>query len=251
MLVGTGSNKELITSANGTTISAEGIVSFADGRLILPQGTTAERPNSPTNGEVRYNETSNKYEAYYPDAGWNYLGVGFGTPVQYQQFTGDGVAYSFTLTNAVSSAQALMVAINGVVQNPGDSYIVSGQELIFIDNTSTAYPVEDGAIIDVRHLSAPSVSTTRVDTFTGDGSTRRFKMSVTPLDKFGIIPFVDNVYQDPLVYDVDGDYIVFTDEAPDEESRINVINYSTIPAPEVITRAEAVDEAITYSIALG
>src|SRR6056300_1303234 len=251
MLVGTGSNKELITSANGTTINAEGIVSFADGRLVLPQGTTAERPNSPTNGEVRYNETSNKYEAYYPDAGWNYLGVGFGTPVQYQQFTGDGVAYSFTLTNAVSSAQALMVAINGVVQNPGDSYIVSGQELIFIDNTSTAYPVEDGAIIDVRHLSAPSVSTTRVDTFTGDGSTRRFKMSVTPLDKFGIIPFVDNVYQDPLVYDVDGDYIVFTDEAPDEESRINVINYSTIPAPEVITRAEAVDEAITYSIALG
>jgi hypothetical protein len=251
MLVGTGSNKELITSANGTTINAEGIVSFADGRLILPQGTTAERPNSPTNGEVRYNETSNKYEAYYPDAGWNYLGVGFGTPVQYQQFTGDGVEYSFTLTNAVSSAQALMVAINGVVQNPGDSYIVSGQELIFIDNTSTAYPVEDGAIIDVRHLSAPSVSTTRVDTFTGDGSTRRFKMSVTPLDKFGIIPFVDNVYQDPLVYDVDGDYIVFTDEAPDEESRINVINYSTIPAPEVITRAEAVDEAITYSIALG
>src|SRR6056300_885054 len=251
MLVGTGSNKELITSANGTTINAEGIVSFADGRLILPQGTTAERPHSPTNGEVRYNETSNKYEAYYPDAGWNYLGVGFGTPVQYQQFTGDGVAYSFTLTNSVSSAQALMVAINGVVQNPGDSYIVSGQELIFIDNTSTAYPVEDGAIIDVRHLSAPSVSTTRVDTFTGDGSTRRFKMSVTPLDKFGIIQFVDNVYQDPLVYDVDGDYIVFTDEAPDEESRINVINYSTIPAPEVITRAEAVDEAITYSIALG
>ena len=251
MLVGTGSNKELITSANGTTINAEGIVSFADGRLILPQGTTAERPNSPTNGEVRYNETSNKYEAYYPDAGWNYLGVGFGTPVQYQQFTGDGVAYSFTLTNAVSSAQALMVAINGVVQNPGDSYIVSGQELIFIDNTSTAYPVEDGAIIDVRHLSAPSVATTRVDTFTGDGSTRRFKLSVAPLDKFGVIPFVDNVYQDPLVYDIDGDYIVFTDEAPDEESRINIINYSTIPAPEVITRAEAVDEAITYSIALG
>jgi len=251
MLVGTGSNKELITSANGTTINAEGIVSFADGRLVIPQGTTAERPSSPTNGEVRYNETLNRAEMYYPDAGWNYMGLGYGTPVQYQQFTGDGVAYSFTLTNPVSSAQALMVAINGVVQNPGDSYIVSGQELIFIDNTSTAYPVEDGAIIDVRHLSAPSVATTRVDTFVGDGSTRRFLLSVAPLDKFGVIPFVDNVYQDPLVYDIDGQYIVFVDEAPDEDARINIINYSTIPAPEVITRAEAVDEAITYSIALG
>jgi len=251
MLVGTGSNKELITSANGTTINAEGIVNFENGRLILPMGTTAERPASPANGEVRYNETTQRYEAYYPDAGWNLMGVGYGTPVQYQQFTGDGVAYSFTLTNPISSAQALMVAINGVIQNPGDSYIVSGQELIFIDNTSTAYPVEDGAIIDVRHLSAPSVATTRVDTFTGDGSTRRFLLSVAPLDKFGIIPFVDNVYQDPLVYDVDGQYIEFTDEAPDEDSRINVINYSTIPAPEVITRSEAVDEAITYAIALG
>ena len=252
-VVGTDANKKLITSTNGTTLYAEGILNYSGGRLVMPTGTTAERPNSPNYGEIRYNSEDDKYEAYYNNGGWNYLGIGYGTPVEYQQFTGDGVAYSFTLSKAPSSAESLMVAINGVVQNPGNSYIVAGSELIFIDDTSTAYPVEDGAIVDVRHLSAPSVPATRVDTFTGDGSTKSFKLTVPARDKYGVIPFIDNVYQDPLVYDVisNGEYITFPDEAPADGARINVINYSVIPAPEVVTRTEADDAAIAFAIALG
>jgi len=250
-LVGTDADKKLITSDNGTTLTAEGIVSFADGRVILPQGTTAERSPSPVNGEVRYNETTNKYEAYYPDAGWNYLGIGFGSPVLHETFTGDGIAYSFTLANPPSSAEALMVAINGVVQTPGEAYVVAGNELIFIDNTSTAYPVELDAMVDVRHLSAPSVPATRVDTFTGDGSTQTFTLSVAPLDKYGVIVFVDNIYQDPEVFTTSGKNLTFPDGAPGNGSRINIINYSSIPAPEVITRSESEDTAIVYAIALG
>jgi hypothetical protein len=250
-LVGTDADKKLITSDTGTTITAEGIVSFADGRVILPQGTTAERSPSPVNGEVRYNETTNKYEAYYPDAGWNYLGIGFGSPVLHETFTGDGIAYAFTLANPPNSAEALMVAINGVVQTPGEAYVVAGNELIFIDNTSTAYPVELGAMVDVRHLSAPSVPATRVDTFTGDGSTQTFTLSVAPLDKYGVIVFVDNIYQDPEVFTTSGKNLTFPDGAPGNGSRINIINYSSIPAPEVITRSESEDTAIVYAIALG
>jgi ssDNA-binding replication factor A large subunit len=144
-----------------------------------------------------------------------------------------------------------MVAINGVVQTPGEAYVVAGNELIFIDSTSTAYPVENGAVIDVRHLSSPSVPATRVDTFTGDGSTQTFTLSVGAEDKYGVIVFVDNVYQDPEVYTVSGTTLTFPDGAPSNGDRINVLNYSSIPAPNVITRADAVDEAITYSIALG
>jgi hypothetical protein len=70
-------------------------------------------------------------------------------------------------------------------------------------------------------------------------------------DKYGVIVFVDNVYQDPEVYSVSGTALTFIDEAPALGDRINVLNYSSIPAPNVITRAEAVDEAITYAIALG
>src|SRR6056300_802210 len=247
----TDADKKVVTSDTGTTAYAEGLVSFADGRVILPQGTTAERSPSPVNGEVRYNETTNKYEAYYPDAGWNYLGIGFGSPVLHETFTGDGIAYAFTLANPPNSAEALMVAINGVVQTPGEAYVVAGNELIFIDNTSTAYPVELGAMVDVRHLSAPSVPATRVDTFTGDGSTQTFTLSVAPLDKYGVIVFVDNIYQDPEVFTTSGKNLTFPDGAPGNGSRINIINYSSIPAPEVITRSESEDTAIVYAIALG
>jgi len=219
----------------------------------MPTGTTAQRPNSPNYGEIRYNSTDDKFEAYYNNGGWNYLGIGFGTPVEHETFTGNGVLYSFTLSKRPSSAEALMVAINGVVQTPNESYIVDGTELVFIDSTSTAYPVENGATVDVRYLSSPSVNATRVDTFTGDGSTKSFRLSIPARDKYGIIPFVDNIYQDPLVFDVtsEGAFITFTDEAPSSGARINVVNYSTIPAPEVVTRQEADDAAIAFAIALG
>jgi hypothetical protein len=247
----TDADKKIVTSDAGTTAYAEGLIDFDNGRLSVPKGTTAERAVSPVNGELRFNTDDEKFEAYYPTGGWNYLGIGYGTPVTHQAFTGDGSAYAFTLNKAPSSAEALMVAINGVVQTPGEAYVVAGNELIFIDSTSTAYPVENGAVIDVRHLSSPSVPATRVDTFTGDGSTQTFTLSVGAEDKYGVIVFVDNVYQDPEVYTVSGTTLTFPDGAPSNGDRINVLNYSSIPAPNVITRADAVDEAITYSIALG
>ena len=247
----TDADKKVVTSDTGTTAYAEGLIDFDNGRLAVPKGTTAERAVTPVNGELRFNTDDDKFEAYYPTGGWNYLGIGYGTPVTHQAFTGDGLEYAFTLSKTPSSAEALMVAINGVVQTPGEAYIVAGNELIFIDSTSTAYPVENGAVVDVRHLSSPSVPATRVDTFTGDGSTQTFTLSVGAEDKYGVIVFVDNVYQDPEVYTVSGTSLTFPDGAPAQGDRINVLNYSSIPAPNVITRAEAVDEAITYSIALG
>jgi formylmethanofuran dehydrogenase subunit D len=247
----TDADKKVVTSDAGTTAYAEGTIDFDNGRLVLPKGTTAERAVTPTTGEVRLNTDTDKFEAYFPNGGWNYLGIGYGTPVTHQAFTGNGTTYAFTLNKTPSSAEALMVAINGVVQTPGEAYIVAGDELIFIDSTSTAYPVENGAVVDVRHLSSPSVPATRVDTFTGDGSTQTFTLSVGAEDKYGVIVFVDNVYQDPEVYTVSGTSLTFPDGAPAQGDRINVLNYSSIPAPNVITRAEAVDEAITYAIALG
>ena len=243
-------DKKVVTSDTGTTAYAEGTVNFNNGRLVLPKGTDAQRPVTPTVGEVRLNTDTDKFEAYFPSGAWSYLGIGYGTPVTQQSFTGNGVEYAFTLNKVPSSAESLMVAINGVVQTPGEAYIVAGNELIFIDSTSTAYPVENGAVVDVRHLSSPSVPATRVDTFTGDGSTLSFTMSVGTPDKYGVLVFFDGSYQDPTGFSVNDKVITFT-QAPGDNVEINIVNYSSIPAPNVITRQEAIDEAITYSIALG
>jgi len=54
-----------------TNISSSGVLGFNDttGAVQLPSGTTAQRPGSPSNGEMRYNTTDNKVE-YYDGASW-------------------------------------------------------------------------------------------------------------------------------------------------------------------------------------
>ena len=54
-----------------TNISSSDILGFNDttGAVQLTSGTTAERPGSASNGEIRYNTTDNKVE-YYDGASW-------------------------------------------------------------------------------------------------------------------------------------------------------------------------------------
>lgn len=54
-----------------TNISSSGVLGFNDttGAVQLPSGTTAQRPASPSNGQIRYNTTDNKVE-YYDGVAW-------------------------------------------------------------------------------------------------------------------------------------------------------------------------------------
>jgi hypothetical protein len=45
------------------------------GFLLISKGTTAERPASPVNGQIRYNTTTNQFEGYQGGA-WGQLGGG-------------------------------------------------------------------------------------------------------------------------------------------------------------------------------
>jgi hypothetical protein len=45
------------------------------GFMLIPKGTTAERPVSPVNGEIRYNTTTNQFEGYQGGE-WGQLGGG-------------------------------------------------------------------------------------------------------------------------------------------------------------------------------
>ncbi len=54
-----------------TNISSSGLLGFNDttGAVQLPSGTTAERPGSPNNGQMRFNTDTSKVE-YYDGASW-------------------------------------------------------------------------------------------------------------------------------------------------------------------------------------
>jgi hypothetical protein len=81
-------------------------------------------------------------------------------------------------------------------------------------------------------LSAAGAIDYTVDSFTGDGSTTVFTMSIQESLETQIIVFVGSVYQDPTTaYTVDGGFdITFTSAPPDGEP-ISVIHSSVDATP--------------------
>ena len=118
--------------------------------MIVPVGTTAQRPGTPVDGMTRFNTTIDQLE-FYNGTEWLVAGAEF-TIITADSFTGDASTVAFTLSESTTSAGCI-VSINGVVQDPGSSYSVSGTTLTF-----TEAP-QSGDNIDARILT----TTTTVD----------------------------------------------------------------------------------------
>ena len=124
--------------------------------LVLPSGTTAERSGTPATGEIRWSETNAMVEVY-DGTQWTTVGGSIGN-ITADEFNGDDTTTSFSLSSS-SSTDATFVVINGVVQEAGTDYTVSGSTLTF----TTAPIVSDR--IQVRNLfkgNTVSVSTSLI-----------------------------------------------------------------------------------------
>ena len=120
----------------------------ATSALILPKGTTAQRPTGVI-GQFRYNTTSNQLE-FRDNTGFKSLSTDF-TLATSQVFNGDGATTAFTLdtlSGADSYSNAgIFVTLNGVVQQPSVVYGVSGVTLTFTTAPAT------GDLIEVRKFT--------------------------------------------------------------------------------------------------
>ena len=68
-----------------TNLEASGTVAFTStGAALMPSGTAAQQPGSPTNGMIRYNTTSNVLEGYINGA---WTTIGSATPVSGPTFS--------------------------------------------------------------------------------------------------------------------------------------------------------------------
>jgi hypothetical protein len=88
---------------------------------VVPAGTTAERPSSPTNGLIRYNTNTSKFEAYQGGI-WVNLGIGDGT-VTYVSGTADQIDVSLNATTPVVSiaSDPTIPGLQGVVLPKGNT----------------------------------------------------------------------------------------------------------------------------------
>jgi len=74
------------------------------------------------------------------------------------------------------------------------------------------------------------------DTFSGNGSTTAFTMTVAPANTSSILVAVTGVVQDPSTYSVSGTTLTFSGAPPSGTNNISV-RYLGIPASDVTTTA--------------
>lgn len=126
-------NKTTVTTFNSSTA------------IGLPIGGNISRPSNPTPGQIRYNSDYNAVE-FYNNNGW----VSVISNIAGQNFYGDGANTTFTL-NQTTTANGILVSINGTVQFPGYAYTVTGNQITF-----TQVPLATDQI-DIRFLAAAIV----------------------------------------------------------------------------------------------
>lgn len=121
---------------------------------ILPTGNTAQRPSTIA-GAFRYNNELNTPE-YFNGSVW--------TPMSSQItsqtiISPDSVTSTFTLDNS-TTAQAIIVSINGTLQQPYTAYTVTGNQITFAET-----PLQTD-IIEVRFMTAVSTIEENTNTVT-------------------------------------------------------------------------------------
>ena len=161
-----------------------------------------------------------------------------------EDFTGNGSATTFTLTNEVpgGSSQNVMVVVNDVIQEPDVAYTITDDasnspKIISFTGTpangDSIYVIHRGIGTFMQKPAAGSVSTNELsntlktfttDTFTGNGSTTTFTLTEVPANSTQIMVFVDGILQKSSTnYSVNTTTGVLTfTSAPDNSAEIEV-----------------------------
>jgi hypothetical protein len=128
----------------GFTTTGQGTIEINNTTALkISVGTTAQRPTTPTLGDLRFNSTNTALEVYNCSA---WVTVGSNDSITSQTFSGDNSTVAFTLTTA-STTTSVIVSINGTVQAPTAAYAVSGTTLTFTEAPAS------GDAIEVRRIS--------------------------------------------------------------------------------------------------
>lgn len=100
--------------------------------LLIPKGTTDQRPLNPANGHMRYNTTTNEFE-FYQSSQWRKVSYKEPSSINQQTFAGNGIEVNFGPLDsgdtdypypALTSPQSILVYIDTVYQIPTTNYIL-------------------------------------------------------------------------------------------------------------------------------
>lgn len=115
--------------------------------VVMPTGSSATRPDDPVFGQFRYN-TDTGYIEYFNGTVWQSLSPGGSVSYTVDNFTGDGSSTVFTMSQAESNAQQVIVFVGSIYQIPITNYTVSGFSITFTS------PPPDGIPLNVIHTTS-------------------------------------------------------------------------------------------------
>jgi len=119
----------------------------------LPLGSNSIGPDQPVNGQIRFNTSNNRVELFFAGV-WNQVAKIGSVNITVDEFTGDGVQTQFTMTQTETSANAVLVSIGGVYQQPGINYTVNGTTTITFTSPPPAPGVNPNKIVVVHNLNS-------------------------------------------------------------------------------------------------
>jgi hypothetical protein len=111
--------------------------------IQIPIGGTVTRPDSPVDGQFRFNTDTTRFEIYY--GGWKQVAINGTVNIVKDTFTGDGITTGYVLSQTPISTKTILVFVGNVQQNPDDAYSLSGANINFSN------PPPSGQTIIVYH----------------------------------------------------------------------------------------------------
>ena len=103
----------------------------ADTGIVLPTGTTAQRPTA-QEGVIRFNTQTGKYEVSQDGSTYTNLRTDVdAATVTKDIFAGDGSTQSFTMSITPTDENNIVVYVDGVMQEPDQNYSISGTTIDF------------------------------------------------------------------------------------------------------------------------
>lgn len=136
-----------IKSSATTTVKDE-----ASGSITIPSGDTSERSPDPSSGDIRYNTETSALE-FYDGTQFENVALQGTVLMTKDSFTGDGSTTVYTMTVTPRNADAILVFVGNVHQNPGVAYTVSGADITF-----TSVPPDTHTIVIMHGFDSTIVS---------------------------------------------------------------------------------------------
>ena len=136
-------------------------------------------------------------------------------------YTGDGSDVTFDTTTAIANENNVQVYIDGVYQSK-DNYTTSGSTV-----TMSTAP-GNGTSVELIHMVSTSGVIAR-DSFTGNGSTTAYVLSMSISDENATQVYLDGVYQSKNNYSTSGSTLTFS-TAPPNGTAIEVVHIKAVNA---------------------